>query len=139
MLRHALSRLAFALVVFALASGPAHGAGKIVTIDQCGLLWEPPTTNTDGTTLDDLAGYRLYIGREPGIKKGPTPHATIPAPTPTPSPGMTVAWDCIGVQPGQNFATVTAFDTTGNEGPESNELPFVLDDVTPTAPMLRMK
>ncbi|HEU0225980.1 MAG TPA: putative Ig domain-containing protein [Steroidobacteraceae bacterium] len=27
------------------------------------LSWIPPTTNEDGTTLTDLAGYRIYYGR----------------------------------------------------------------------------
>ena len=26
------------------------------------LSWEAPTTNTDGTALMDLAGYRIYYG-----------------------------------------------------------------------------
>ena len=27
--------------------------------------WTPPTQNTDGTALTNLAGYRLYWGRQP--------------------------------------------------------------------------
>jgi hypothetical protein len=30
------------------------------------LSWMPPTGNTDGTTLTDLAGYRIYYGRSTG-------------------------------------------------------------------------
>lgn len=30
------------------------------------LSWIPPTTNADGTTLTDLAGYRIYYGRSAG-------------------------------------------------------------------------
>jgi hypothetical protein len=29
------------------------------------LSWLPPTTNTNGTTLTDLAGYRIYYGQSP--------------------------------------------------------------------------
>lgn len=29
------------------------------------LSWEPPTRNEDGTALRDLAGYRVYAGRNP--------------------------------------------------------------------------
>jgi Fibronectin type III domain len=29
------------------------------------LSWEAPTTNTDGTPLTDLAGYRIYYGSSP--------------------------------------------------------------------------
>jgi hypothetical protein len=28
--------------------------------------WTPPTQNTDGSNLDDLAGYRIYYGRSSG-------------------------------------------------------------------------
>lgn len=30
------------------------------------LSWTPPTENTDGTVLTDLAGYRIYYGRSEG-------------------------------------------------------------------------
>lgn len=30
------------------------------------LAWTPPTTKADGSVLNDLAGYRFYIGRESG-------------------------------------------------------------------------
>lgn len=29
------------------------------------LSWLPPTRNEDGSVLDDLAGYRIYLGRDP--------------------------------------------------------------------------
>ena len=29
------------------------------------LSWLPPTQNDDGTTLKDLAGYRIYVGQDP--------------------------------------------------------------------------
>jgi hypothetical protein len=29
------------------------------------LSWEAPTSNTDGTALTDLAGYRIYYGSSP--------------------------------------------------------------------------
>ena len=30
------------------------------------LTWTPPTQNTDGSTLTDLSGYRIYYGTNPG-------------------------------------------------------------------------
>ena len=30
------------------------------------LSWTPPTTNGDGTTLNDLVAYKFYYGTEPG-------------------------------------------------------------------------
>ncbi len=29
------------------------------------LSWQPPTQNADGTALNDLAGYRIYVGQDP--------------------------------------------------------------------------
>ena len=42
-----------------------------LVVDQQGnrsvtLSWMPPTENTDGTVLTDLAGYRIYYGRNAG-------------------------------------------------------------------------
>jgi hypothetical protein len=42
-----------------------------VTVTQLGngsvtLSWTPPTQNSDGTALTDLAGYRIYYGRQEG-------------------------------------------------------------------------
>ena len=30
------------------------------------LSWQPPTQNEDGSTLNNLAGYKIYYGTEPG-------------------------------------------------------------------------
>lgn len=37
-----------------------EGASDVVT-----LSWDPPTHNEDGSQLNDLAGYRIYLGRHP--------------------------------------------------------------------------
>ncbi len=29
------------------------------------LIWDAPTTRTDGSTMDDLSGYKIYYGIEP--------------------------------------------------------------------------
>jgi hypothetical protein len=41
------------------ATAPPSSAGAVT------LSWLPPTTNTNGTTLTDLAGYRIYYGQSP--------------------------------------------------------------------------
>ena len=35
------------------------------TLASVTLQWQPPTENTDGTPLTDLAGYRIYYGVDP--------------------------------------------------------------------------
>jgi hypothetical protein len=41
------------------ASGVGSGTGSVT------LSWEAPTSNTDGTPLTNLAGYRIYYGSSP--------------------------------------------------------------------------
>ena len=43
-----------------------------ISVDQVGsvsttLSWTAPTQNEDGTTLEDLAGYKIYWGTTPGV------------------------------------------------------------------------
>lgn len=45
---------AFAIAVKAASGTPANGAAP--------LSWTPPTTNTDGSSLTNLSGYRIYYG-----------------------------------------------------------------------------
>jgi hypothetical protein len=35
------------------------------TLGTAMVSWEPPTTRTDGSALTDLAGYRVYYGKDP--------------------------------------------------------------------------
>jgi hypothetical protein len=51
----------------ATASLPAFSIDvtEIVGTGSAQLSWTKPTTNTDGTPLSDLAGYRIYYGRLP--------------------------------------------------------------------------
>lgn len=34
-----------------------------IALGQATLSWNPPTANSDGSTLTDLSGYRIYYGR----------------------------------------------------------------------------
>ena len=42
--------------------GPAQAPASPSSARAATLSWEAPTTNTDGTALTDLAGYRIYYG-----------------------------------------------------------------------------
>jgi hypothetical protein len=48
---------AFTIVVNKVAAPPGSAS----------LSWTPPTQNTDGTALTDLAGYRVYYGNDPAV------------------------------------------------------------------------
>ena len=53
-----------AIPLFAGCGGAGGGAGapRKGTIS---LTWDAPTENADGTTLTDIAGYRVYFGEAP--------------------------------------------------------------------------
>jgi len=48
------------LPTFSITVQAASGDAAPATIS-----WLPPTTNTDGSVLTDLAGYRIYVGKTP--------------------------------------------------------------------------
>lgn len=74
--------------------------------------WDAPKTNTDGSPLTDLAGYRFYSGP----KGAETFDTDIPGPTAT----FKKAYDFNGVK--QNCFYVTAYNSVGIESAPSNEL-----------------
>jgi len=43
----------------------ATTTGASSTVGAATVSWEAPTTNTNGTPLMDLAGYRIYYGSSP--------------------------------------------------------------------------
>jgi len=74
--------------------------------------WDMPTVNEDDSPLTDLAGARIYCGTETGSHTLFTDAgnvSTYMAPT---------------FPEGTSFCTMTAYDTSGNEGAKSNELNF---------------
>jgi hypothetical protein len=45
---------------------PAYSISVVATAFGSALLsWQPPTENTDGSLLTDLAGYKVYWGQSP--------------------------------------------------------------------------
>lgn len=89
---------AFSIQVVAVATGSAT------------LSWTPPTSNTDGSPLNDLAGYRVYWGTSPtNLSNSVT----------VPNPGL--ATYVVGqLTPAQWHFAVTAYTATGNESGYSN-------------------
>lgn len=90
------------------------------------------TVNTDGTSLTDLASFKVYIGTTSG---GPyTLAGTVPSPSPTGGVTVSTANLCSALPNGQKYAVATAVDTAGNESPRSPEVPFDYDAVSPKNP-----
>ena len=84
---------AFSLTVQAVALGSAT------------LTWTPPTTNTDGSPLTNLAGYKVYWGPSAG---------NYPNSTTLNSPGLT-SYVVTNLVPGTWFFVATALNSTGAE------------------------
>jgi len=79
------------------------------------LVWSAPASNTDGSPLTDLAGYKIYYGTEPGtytasLSVGNTTSISLAAlSAAVPSPGL-------------YYLVVSAYDAEGNESAYSNEI-----------------
>ena len=100
--------------------------------------WTAPATNADGTPLNDLGGYRIYLATSVPACPGTSFHS-ISSATATPSSGQTVATRISGLGGGTTyFARITAVDFTGNESACSPTVSGVAQpdvSVTPTAPI----
>ena len=69
------------------------------------LSWEAPTTNTDGTALTDLAGYRIYYGASAGHLDHTVNISTVGLQT----------YVIEGLEPGNWYFAVRAVTTNGAE------------------------
>jgi len=74
--------------------------------------WQPPARNRDGSRLENLDGYWLYWGREPGVYEG-----------------RRWIWGADRAQlrpkelpPGIYYVAITAVNEQGKESPHSNEI-----------------
>ena len=90
---------------------------------QATLTWNPPTTNTDGTPLTDLAAYKVYYGTASGSY------------TTTVDVGNVTSYTVTGLNNNATyyFAT-TAYDTSGNESGYSNEVSKTISGTSDTTP-----
>jgi len=111
--------LVFVLFVFGACGGGGGLDGGIGEIEGDGgtnsmmVGWVAPTTNEDGTRLEDLAGYRLYYGYRSGDYSFV---ANINRAYTQVSIGglSTTTW----------YLAVTAYDYFGNESEFSNEISY---------------
>ncbi|HEY3515780.1 MAG TPA: putative Ig domain-containing protein, partial [Gammaproteobacteria bacterium] len=87
------SLAAFSLTVQAISFGSAT------------LSWVPPTTNTDGSPLTNLAGYKVYWGPSPG---------NYPNSTTLANPGLT-SYVVSNLSPGTYYFVATAYNSAGVE------------------------
>ena len=93
------------------ASLPAFSIAVVANATGSALLtWTPPTVNVDGTSLTDLAGYRIYWGTS---ANNYTNSQTVP------NAGVSSTM-VEQLTPATYYFVMTAFDAAGNESGFSN-------------------
>ena len=109
----------FANIVISVSDGHESAAAAPFTIQVVGtnaatgtadVSWTPPTTNTDGSTLTDLAGYNIYYGTSPNALNQVVQVATI---------GVS-NYVISGLTTGTWYFAVTAYSSAGTESSLSN-------------------
>ena len=89
------------------------------------LSWIAPTTNSDGTLLTDLAGYKIYYGTSSGNY------------TQTIDAGNVITYQVAGLTNGGTYYfSVTAYDAAGNESGYSTEVSKTVAGADTTAPAI---
>jgi len=73
------------------------------------LSWTPPTTNTDGTSLTNLAGYNIYYGADP---------SSLTNKIQVSNAGLT-SYTVTGLGPGTHYFTISAYSVNGVESDPS--------------------
>jgi hypothetical protein len=108
--------VALALCGIVLSSTPVRAAILEAT-------WTAPTTNVDGSSLTDLAGYRIYYGPSPAPCPG-SAFFEAAAPAPLPAPGETVRFTLTGLATDTlYYVSVVAVDASGNVSDCSDPAP----------------
>src|SRR3989344_2741407 len=93
------------------------------------LTWDYPTTNTDESALTDLSGFKVYYGMSSGSYSTTIDAAFATCVTAPPCSTSTYTVANLNNGPTYYFV-VTAYDTTGNESANSNE---VFKTITPSS------
>jgi Putative Ig domain len=87
-------------------------AASAPTVQSVTLSWAPPTTNTDGTALTNLNGYRILYGSQPGVY---TETVTVS------SAGIT-RYTLDNLQSGKYYLVMVAVNSAGAESETSKEV-----------------
>ncbi len=103
--------LFFCLISFVLLNGIFFLSAGDTYAGQAILSWNVPTTNTDGSPLTDLAGYKVYYGTVSGAY---TQNIDVGNVTTYTVPNLTDG--------GAYYFAVTAYDTASIESGYSNEV-----------------
>ena len=95
-------------------SGGSGGSGGEAATGVATLSWDVPATNTDGTPLTDLAGFKVYFGTSSGN------YTTVI------NVGNVTAYVVSNLASGTYYFTVTSYSFPGYESDFSNEGSIVI-------------
>ena len=96
----------------ASSTAPTQSSAKTVT-----LSWQPPTENTNGTSISNLSGYRIYYGESPGNYTTSIQVA---------NPGLTT-YVVENLPPGQYYFSMTSYTSSGAESGFTAEVSTIVD------------
>ena len=89
-----------------------------ITIANSSIYWSIPTTNTDGSSLVDLGGFKVYAGTTSGtyttIYKINDPSVNF------------VNLNIFLSLPGTYYVSLSSYDLQNLEGPQSSEISFTV-------------
>jgi hypothetical protein len=112
-------------IVISIVAGEARASlpNFSITVQAAGsvaapatISWIPPTTNSDGSALTDLEGYRIYVGS--------TPNRLVPI-LGLENPALT-SYLLEGLSTGLNYFAMTAIDSRGMESKLSEVVEVIL-------------
>ena len=108
----AFSRIAFfALLAITLVAATLHLGAFTAQAAQAGLSWNAPTTNSNGTPITDLAGYKIHIGNASRSYQQ------------TIDTGRVTNYTVSNLTDGSSYYfAVTAYNSAGVESPYSSEV-----------------
>lgn len=99
----------FSITVVKASAPPPPPPPPRVTYGNVTLDWTPPTENTDGSVLSDLAGYNVSYGTSPSSL---TQHVKV-------SNAGVASLVIDNLTPGTWYFSVTSYNTSGVESPSS--------------------
>lgn len=116
------SRIAFfALLLVTMVAATLHTGASTAQAAQAGLSWSAPTTNSNGTPITDLAGYKLYVGNASRSYQQKL------------DMGKITNYSVANLTDGSTYYfAVTAYNSAGVESPYSTEVTKVFPAVVTT-------
>lgn len=115
----------FGGIAISVERGPAGKAGNASekSIRSAKLMWDAPTRNTNGSPLEDLAGYKIYYGLRPQKYEKVI---KVPRKIENRNDGSEARTECRYILPNlgkeTHYFAVKAYNKSGEESDFSNEV-----------------